>query len=122
MTIDRLQHRYGWTDEQILRLPYARFRQLAQVAAEQEAKEQRRLMQTLAVHAYLVNPPMDGDRPWPLRRYLRELGLDDPEPPMTEDERRKAVERAIAIAERARQAMAAGLYRRVTPEEVSARG
>ena len=119
MTLDRLQRRYGWTDEQILRLPYARFRQLARVAAEQEAKEQRRFLQALAVQAYLVNPPVEGDQPWTLKRYLRELGLYDPEPPMTEEQRRRAVQRSLEIAERARQALAAGLYRRVEPEEVS---
>jgi len=55
-TIELIQSRYGWSDEYILSLPYARFIQIAMLIAEAKTRESKERMVDAAFIAWLLNP------------------------------------------------------------------
>lgn len=95
--VDLIQSRYGWTDQEVLDLPYARFREILEVVVDAVGQEKRDRMVEAAFigwQGYLGWPKAKGRQPMQFRRWLSQMGLEDkPEPP-SEAERTRTILKA----------------------------
>lgn len=97
---DLIQHRYGFTDEQILKLPYARFMDVVQIATKVRQEEVKQGYKEAAFQAYLQGGGQteEGQEPLSFQQYLVKIGLEEP----PEEERineNNTKEEALALAE-----------------------
>jgi hypothetical protein len=102
-----LQARYGWTDADILAMPFLRFQQASRIAAEQTLNEHRRQMEAnafLGWQQYLCNPFRDG-KPMEFAEYRESLGLgrEDGKQSLPDVDAKTAIARAEKILAKARK-------------------
>lgn len=71
--VDLIQHRYGWTDEVVFSLPYARFLDICDVVIEARKEEDTESYRKAAFTAYL-NAGLENVS---YGQYLDGLGLGD---------------------------------------------
>lgn len=75
---DLISGAYGWTDDQILDLPFARVRQLAAVLAQRETErdnQARAIAQTAAQHLVAATYSAGGAKPGQAERAARKVRL-----------------------------------------------
>lgn len=72
-----IQARYGWTDQQILDLPYARLMELAEVTSRKLVEEQRQRHRELAFLGWQFHASQPGVKPMRLGEWLEMLGLNE---------------------------------------------
>lgn len=89
--IDLVQARYGLTDEQVFKIPYARLLQKAKLAAQAE----RRRWELVA----RITFPWEAKEHETFVEYLRRLGLMPKPKPLTREELEEEKRRALQIAE-----------------------
>ncbi len=104
--IDRIQRRYGWTDEYVTKvLPYARLRQLMEDTArweQEEIRERYRQQAFISWQSYnLLSSMFNKDaEPLTFGEYLNLLGLGDKAADHSEEEnvtKEQAIEKAKSI-------------------------
>ncbi|GEM88185.1 hypothetical protein [Meiothermus granaticius] len=101
-----IQARYGWTDAEILALPYSRFAQLARVVMEAKAREVRLADRRAAFIGWQIAGALGASSSF--GEYLEALGLaGDPieaDVEMSPEEIQAEKERAFENARRALEA------------------
>lgn len=79
--VDVIQHRYGWTDEEILRLPYGRLVEISEVASQEIGKEKRGRMEEVALLGYqfYISQPRINRKSKPIswQKWKDNMGLKD---------------------------------------------
>lgn len=60
VAIDRISRRYGYTDEHVLSIPYARFKELSQLTAELEQEEVKMQFKQHSLVAWKVTETIKG--------------------------------------------------------------
>ncbi|MED4914297.1 hypothetical protein [Parageobacillus thermoglucosidasius] len=103
--IDRIQRRYGWTDEYVTRvLPYARLRQLMEDTArweQEEIRERYRQQAFISWQSYnLLSSMFNKDaEPLTFGEYLNLLGLGEKTTAHLEEDvtKEQAIEKAKSI-------------------------
>jgi hypothetical protein len=97
--VDAIQHRYGWTDDEVGRLSFRRFRRICRIIAEREREEARERYRDGAWIAFQMGAGGDvtfGD-------YLSRMGLSEQEPVQDHTTAQEAIAKAEAILQRARE-------------------
>lgn len=93
--IDAIQARYGWRDEEVLALPYARFIEVLDVIREARGQEQEEQMQMgsfIAWQIYASTPRPKGSKgPIGFRSWLQKLHLLPANKTSTEQARAQAI-------------------------------
>lgn len=69
--VDLIQHRYGWTDEVVFNLPYARFLDICEVVVEQTHEDRTQQFRYAAFTSFLVSGLKDTS----FDQYIESLGL-----------------------------------------------
>lgn len=69
--VDLIQHRYGWTDEVVFSLPYARFHDICELVMKLNKEENMERYRLSAYTAYLLKTPENTS----FGSYLESLGL-----------------------------------------------
>jgi hypothetical protein len=102
-SVDFVQHRYGWTDDIVLNLPYHRFEQMVVVGRKAEAISNVRTLQAAAFTSWsLLSTAYGYKGSW--KKYLKAHGLwIDNELPLTDEEKIEEARKALATAERIKQ-------------------
>lgn len=98
-----IQSRYGWTDDQVLSLPYARFREILDIVIKAREREQRdRMVEAAFVgwQGYLGWPKGKGKQPMTFQKWLSSMGLVDRQKAPSAVERERTIQRARETAER----------------------
>lgn len=72
--VDLVQSRYGWTDQEILSIPYARLLQHFELAHEGHQEALKEKYRQVAFHVWLENADKDSPN---FNEYLAGLGLSD---------------------------------------------
>lgn len=71
--VDLIQHRYGWTDEVVFSLPYARFLDIQEVVVEQTNEDKIEGYRRAAYTSYLLS----GLEGVSFKDYLESLGIGE---------------------------------------------
>jgi hypothetical protein len=69
-----IQARYGWTDDEVLEIPFERFQQLLRVASRALAKQKKDAFEYAAFTGW--HTIASKELPW--QKYRKDLGLDKP--------------------------------------------
>lgn len=69
--VDLIQHRYGWTDEVVFSLPYARFLDIFEMLLELKREESLEQYRLSAFTAYLLRQQDDGS----FQDFVETLGI-----------------------------------------------
>ncbi len=100
-----MQARYGWTDEYVVGMPYARFVQVSRVlteALQEEQDEQYKLAAYIGWQDYYTQMMVWGKRGQPVKsfkQWLIDQGLHEPERRLTEEEEREIERYALSAGE-----------------------
>ena len=97
--VDAIQHRYGWTDEEVCRLPYARFRRIGRLIARSNREEARERLRDGAWIAF----QMGAGGEMTFGEYLDKMGLGERKPEPKPVTAKDAIAKAEAILEKARE-------------------
>jgi hypothetical protein len=87
---------HGWSDQQLLDIPYARFLQEKRVIEEAKHAQERSAWKREAFVGWQVSSAM-GSKIGPFNKYLKKLGLQD-KPVLTRDQVQREKEAAFAAA------------------------
>jgi hypothetical protein len=71
--VDLIQHRYGWTDEVVFSLPYARFLDICELVIERANEDKTEGYRRAAYTAYLRSGLEDTS----FGQYLESLGIGE---------------------------------------------
>ncbi len=97
-----VQHRYGYTDEYVLSLPYARFMDMVETISKIKAEELREEYRQAAFASYLSGAGKTDDESLTFAQYLKRIGLakedtEDASPPAEEVTKEEALAKAQNI-------------------------
>ena len=104
---DSIQSRYGWTDDYILSLPYARFIEIAEISGKEIQKEKRERMEEVLLvgyQFYLTQPRINEKKKQKIswKKWKESFGLKDEA--LNEEERQAEIRRAYESAEAVKKA------------------